>query len=612
MTVVSLKNIYYSVSEFPLLDHVNFDIQIGEKIALIGRNGQGKSTLLKILSNTIPAEAGEILKPSYVKIARLEQELPPLESQTVYEAVAAGLQDIADLLIAFHSETDMNKMHILQEKIEHADGWKMQQRIEKVIQALSLPQDAKLSELSGGWRKRVALAQVLVQEPDVLLLDEPTNHLDIDAILWLENFLKSYTKTLIFITHDRALLRKVATKIVELDRGHLTAYPADYDVYLERKEQALKEEERHNALFDKKLADEEVWIRQGIKARRTRNEGRVRALKALREQRKLRRELQDKPKMILNAPISGSQSVFQAENVYFEYEKGKPIIRDFNFIIEKGDKVAIIGQNGTGKTTLVKLLLGIEQPTRGIIKQAPTLKPAFFDQNRLQIDPERTLVDNVCEGDDFVEVGGQKKHVIGYLGDFLFSPQKCRTKARTLSGGEQNRLLLAKLFAKTANVLVLDEPTNDLDIETLDVLENLLLNYTGTLILISHDREFIDNIATHTIAIEGDGKTSISVGGYSDWLARQRPVAEKTEKKASEKPIKSEKTKKLSFNEQRELATLPAMIEKYETELAEIHQQMSEPSFYTKPSPEIQSTQTRLEKLENKIRNAYKRWEELE
>jgi len=608
------------VGEFPLLDHVDFEIKENEKIALIGRNGEGKSTLLKILSGALSSESGEIVKAPYVQIARLAQDLPGENSMTVYKAVAKGLKSLSDLLIEYHTHTLsephdepwLNKISKLQQEIEQLGGWEIQQRIEKVITALELPPDAKLSTLSGGWRKRVALAQVLVQEPDVLLLDEPTNHLDIEAIIWLESFLMNYPKTLIFITHDRALLRKVATQIIELDRGHLTSYPGDYDRYLARKEQALIEEERHNALFDKKLSEEEKWVRQGIKARRTRNEGRVRALKVLRDQRKQRRQLQGKVKMAHSAPIFGGKSVVQAENVSFGYEKGKPIIQNFTFNIEKGDKIAIVGANGSGKTTLVKLLVGLEEPNTGKIKLSPTLKAAFFDQNRAQINPDETLSSNVCEGDDFVEISGKKKHIVGYLGDFLFAPKKCHSLASTLSGGEQNRLLLAKLFAKPANVLILDEPTNDLDIETLDVLENLLLNYSGTLILISHDREFIDNIATHCIAIEPSGKISINVGGYSDWLARKPAAAPKPKKQIQSKIVKKEKGKKLNFKEHQALKELPALIEKYEHELSELQKVVCEPDFYNKAEDEIQGTQDRLKNLEEEIAKAYLQWEALE
>ncbi len=627
MAALTLKNIYFSVGEFPLLDHVNFEIETKERIALIGRNGEGKSTLFKILSQTIVSDSGEIIKSSYLSISRLAQELPALENITVFETVAKGLQSLSDLLIHYHAlllsnnhdEAWLKQISKVQQEIEEQDGWQMQQRIEKVITALELPSEAKLSELSGGWRRRVALAQALVQEPDILLLDEPTNHLDIAAIEWLEKLLINYPKTLIFITHDRALLRKIATRIVELDRGKLTSYPPDYDLYLTRKEQTLLEEERHNALFDKKLSEEEEWIRQGIKARRTRNEGRVRALKSLREQRKQRRVYSDKPKFEVNALTQSGQIIIQAEDVSFGYEKEKMLIQDFNFNVQRGDKIAIVGPNGSGKTTLIKLLLGLEKPNTGTIKLSPTLQVAFFDQNRAQLVPNENVMMNVTEGDDYIEINGKKRHIVGYMADFLFSPKKCRTLAKDLSGGEQNRLLLAKLFSKPANVLVLDEPTNDLDVETLDVLEDLLLNYQGTVIVISHDREFIDNIATHCISFEENGKMTVNVGGYSDWLARKSSLEKETAKAPAPKKSETKSplvaapiAKKLSFNEQRELRELPALIEKIEQQIASMQKIMCEPDFYNKPNNEIQEFNNKVQQLQNDLSKNFARWELLE
>ncbi len=627
MPLLTLKNIYYSVGQFPLLDHVNFEINEKERIALIGRNGEGKSTLFRILSQTISAEAGEIQKPSYLRVSRLAQELPPLSDMTVFAAVAEGLSELSELLVRYHHLTIqteghddawMNQVNELQQRIEQLDGWQIQQRIERVIQALSLPSETKMSALSGGWRRRVALAAALVQEPDILLLDEPTNHLDLTAIQWLEKMLLNYPKTIIFITHDRALLRNLATRIVELDRGKITSFPPQYDVYLQRKEQALLEEERHNALFDKKLSEEEAWIRQGVKARRTRNEGRVRALEALREERTKRRTLKEKPKLEINDPATSGKTVVQAKNISFAYEADKNIISNFNFTIQRGDKIAIVGQNGTGKTTLVKLLIGALKPTSGTVKHSPTNQIAFFDQNREHLEKESTVMANVAEGDDQIEIQGKKKHVIGYLGDFLFSPAKCRALAKTLSGGEQNRLMLAKLFAKPANVLVLDEPTNDLDIESLDVLENLLLNYQGTVIIISHDREFIDNIATHCIAFDEQGQISINVGGYSDWLQRQTLISDKSPKSTSAKADKPKiqkaafSKKGLKYDEQRELKALPSVIEKLEKEIKHLEEVICEPTFYSKPKAEILEHNNHLAKLQQELSKAYARWEELD
>lgn len=631
MPLVTFKNLYFSVGQFPLLDEVNESIENNERIALIGRNGQGKSTLFRILSGTQTPDSGEILKPDHLKVAILPQELPPLEAITVYQFVARGLAGLSDLLVEYHDlieQTDnhddiwMKKISHCQTQLEHLGGWQIQERIERVIHDLGLPDSKLVSELSGGWRRRVALAQALVQEPDILLLDEPTNHLDLEAIEWLEKMLLAYPKTIMFITHDRALLRKLATRIVELDRGKLTSYPPDYDVYLARKEQTIQDEEKQNALFDKKLSEEEQWLRQGVKARRTRNEGRVRALKALREVRQTRRTLQGKPSFEVNdANVKSGKAMIQAKNLGFGYNDKAQLIKDFTFTIQRGDKIAIVGPNGVGKTTLVKLLLGLIEPTQGEIKQSPTMQIAFFDQTRDTLDKSQTVMANVANGDDIIPINGKNKHVIGYLGDFLFSPAKCRAGADTLSGGEQNRLLLAKLFAKPANVLVLDEPTNDLDIESLDVLEELLLNYTGTVIIISHDREFIDNIATHTIAFEESGAVTINVGGYTDWLDRKKAISaaknkpstktdNKNNNQSASKPAAQKN--KLSYKEQRELEALPQQVEKLEAEIANIELQLAEPEFYQQPSADIQKVTTKIEQLKKDLAAAYLRWEELD
>lgn len=625
MSLISLKNIYYSVGEFPLLDHVNLDINDNERIALIGRNGQGKSTLMDLLYQKRPLESGEIIPSRPLVISKLDQELPLDVEGTVYEVVARGLQSVSQLLVDYHHHAQhyeegdkwLNKLGDLQHRLEQEGAWQMHERIERVIQDLQLPADKLMSSLSGGWRRRVVLAQALVQEPDLLLLDEPTNHLDLDAIEWLEKMLLSYNKAVLFITHDRALLRKIATRIIELDRGKITSYPPDYDVYLERKEQALAEEERHQALFDKKLSDEEQWIRQGVKARRTRNEGRVRALKALREERKQRRERQSGPTFVANEAKLGGKTVVQAENLEFGYDPNVPLIKDFTFTIQRGDKIAIVGENGAGKTTLIKLLLGWLKPTGGLIKMSPTMEVAFSDQNRDQLNPNATVMENVAQGDDFIVSGDKRRHVIGYLGDFLFSPDKCRCLAGVLSGGEQNRLLLAKLFAKPANVLVLDEPTNDLDVESLEILETLLLNYTGTVIMISHDREFIDNVATHCIALDGHGNHVINVGGYSDWLARKASDAKQAAKPKVEKVVTQEKTSKdksskLSYQEQRELEKLPELIDSLESKISELEHTLADPDFYSKPRTEIDAVNSQLIELQTKLKDTYERWEILD
>lgn len=619
MPLITLKNIYYSVGEFPLLDHVQLDIDENERIAIIGRNGAGKSTLMDLLYQKRMLGSGEILTSRPIVVAKLDQEMPIGEQETVYEVVARGLQSVSRLLVEYHHHAQhyeegdrwLNKLGELQHALDQQGAWQIHERIERVIQALHLPADKLLADLSGGWRRRVLLAQALVQEPDLLLLDEPTNHLDLEAIEWLEKMLINYPKAVLFVTHDRALLRKVATRIIELDRGKITSYPPDYDLYLSRKAQALLEEERHNALFDKKLSQEEQWVRQGIKARRTRNEGRVRALKALREERKQRRERQAGPSFAVNEVKLGGKTVLQAEGVTFGYEPNRAIIRDFSFTIQRGDKIAIVGENGAGKTTLVKLLLGWLDPLEGKIKRSPTMSVAFSDQNREQLDPTTRVRDNVAQGDDFVILGDKKKHVIGYLGDFLFSPDKCNSLAGVLSGGEQNRLLLAKLFSKPANVLVLDEPTNDLDVESLEVLETLLLNYEGTVIFISHDREFIDNVATHCIFLAGDGTYSINVGGYSD---RKQGVAtvEKGKPQGEKKPVNRQKTEKaLSYKEEKELADLPNKISEYETKIDVLEKQLADPAFYQQPKEVVDKIVATLKQHQADLQAAYDRWEEL-
>ncbi|HLF66378.1 MAG TPA: ATP-binding cassette domain-containing protein, partial [Gammaproteobacteria bacterium] len=550
----------------------------------------------------------------------LSQTLLPANDQTVYEAVAQGLHEVGQLLNEYHSLLDkmaeegdhsalFARIDVLQQQIEKQDGWQLKQRVERVMSELSLPQDARMSTLSGGWRRRVAIAQVLVREPDVLLLDEPTNHLDIAAIEWLEQVLLNYPKTILFITHDRALMRKLATKIVELDRGNLTVYPNDYNTYLELKEKALIDEQRHNALFDKKLSQEETWIRQGIKARRTRNEGRVRSLEALRMERSKRREQAKNPSFVINATAMQSKVVIQAENISFAYEENKPIIKPFSITLQKGDKIALIGPNGAGKTTLIKILMGQLTPNTGTVKQSAHNQIAFYDQHRLQIDPEKTLIENVVEGSDTIESLEGRKHIISYLGDFLFSPDKARSKAKGLSGGECNRLLLAKIFSKPANLLILDEPTNDLDVESLEVLETLLQNYNGTALIISHDREFIDNIATHCIAFSGDGQLKTFVGGYSDWLWQSNAPAQvqKAEKKEVQKAAPA-----VAKPNKRELNTLLITIEKLEQKIALMHEKMQHSEFYEQDPVTIKKATDELAKCEKELKIAYEKWQELD
>lgn len=629
MSILQVNNISLSVGPFPLLEQVCLQVDAKDKMALIGRNGEGKSTLLKIIAGIEAPDAGIIKKEAHIDVALLSQMLPAPTHQTVFDVVAEGLSDIGTLLKHYHQLTLQSDTHYsdnawlkqiesLQHEIEAKNGWEFQQRIDKIITELELPSEALMSSLSGGWRRRVGIAQVLVRQPDLLLLDEPTNHLDISTIEWLEKLLIHYPKAILLITHDRALLRKTTSRILELDRGRLTSYPADYNTYLRRKAKALEEELVHNALFDKKLAQEEAWIRQGIKARRTRNEGRVRALEALRRVRAQRREQSIHPTFSINELQSIGKIAFEASNISYRYDPDKPLIEPFSVVIQKGDKIALIGPNGIGKSTLIQLLIGKLPAQSGQIKSSPTNKIAFFDQNRDQIDPHKTVIDNVVEGDDFIEVQGKRKHIISYLGDFLFSPHKCQALAKTLSGGECNRLMLAKLFSKPANVLVLDEPTNDLDIESLELLETLLLNYTGTVILISHDREFIDNIATSCIAFEGKGILKHYVGGYSDWQDYKNKVPplkssplQKENKSKNLQKISPPKTR-LSYREQREYDEIPEKITQLEEEIHDLELKLGDPAFYNESPEAIKSTVNQLENAKLIVSRLYARWEELE
>lgn len=623
MPIITLRQIEYSVGPQPLLDQVDFIVEPKERVALVGRNGQGKSTLMKIIAGHLQAEAGDVQKHPTTSVALLSQSLPPGDDQTVYQVVSSGLKELSAALNHYHElihqdthdEAWMNALNEEQEKIENLGGWAVHQKIEKALQELELPEDALMKSLSGGWRRKVALAQAFVQEPDLLLLDEPTNHLDLEAIAWLEKRLYHYPKTLMFITHDRALMRHLATRIVDLDRGHISSYPGDYDVYLDRKAKDLQDEEKANQLFDKQLADEEKWIRQGIKARRTRNEGRVRALKELREQRKLRRVRQDKATFEAHEVTKHGKTVIQAHEISFSYDSNKKIVDNFSFTIQRGDKIAVVGSNGAGKTTLIQLLLDKLKPDSGWVKHSPTNKIAFFDQTRESLNPELSLIDNVAEGDDFIEFDGKRKHVIGYLGDFLFSPKKCQQIAKTLSGGEQNRLMLARLFARPANLYVLDEPTNDLDIETLEILETFLLNTKSTVIVISHDREFIDNIATHTLGVEPGGHVSVHVGGYSDWVQRKseaQPKAVKTAAAVSESKTKNKSSKKLSYNEQRELDKLPETIETLELKISKLEAKMNEEGFYQLEQALVKKVNEEHQDLHSQLEAAVERWQELE
>ncbi|RUL76640.1 ATP-binding cassette domain-containing protein [Dyella choica] len=625
MSLIQLQRVDFSIGGPLLLEHVDLSIDGGERVCIVGRNGEGKSTLMKLIAGELQPDDGEVRVQSGVIVARMAQEVPQATAGSVFDVVAEGLGDLGRLLARYHhllAEGDLDGLGAVQDQIEARHGWDLDRRVGDVLTKLELPADTDFAALSGGMKRRVLLAQALVRKPDVLLLDEPTNHLDIEAIGWLEGFLKQFAGSIVFITHDRSFLRALATRIVEIDRGQLTSWPGDYDNYLRRREERLHAEAQANALFDKKLAQEEVWIRQGIKARRTRNEGRVRALKAMRRERADRRELGGNAKMALaNAQASGKK-VIELDHVHQAYA-GRVLIDDLSTAIMRGDRVGIIGPNGAGKSTLLKILLGELKPLGGEASLGTGLEIAYFDQHRAQLNDALNALDNVAEGREYIELNGQRKHIIGYLQDFLFSPERARAPITRLSGGERNRLLLAKLFAQPSNLLVMDEPTNDLDVETLELLEELLTEYKGTLLLVSHDREFLDNVVSSTLVLEGEGQVGEYVGGYSDWL-RQRPVNRlATEMPApAATPAKTgtpavttsvEKPKrKLGYKEARELEQLPARIEQLEAEIAKRAEAMNDPSFFQQDSAAIQKANEVLAKTQAELDLAYARWTELD
>ena len=630
MPLLSFASVSIAFGPDALLENASFQIDPGERVCLIGRNGAGKSTLLKLAEGSIQPDDGEIWRQPALRIAQLSQELIASETDTVFDVVAGGLQEIGALLAEYHHVSHrvgddpalLRRMEVLQHEIESRDGWRMHERIDSILEIHRLSADARIAELSGGWRRRVALARALVGDPDLLLLDEPTNHLDVEVIQWLEDALLEFRGGVLFVTHDRALLTRLATRILELDRGVLNSWPGDYPTFLARKAAALEEEARHAALFDKKLAQEEAWIRRGIKARRTRNEGRVRALFALREQRKQRREVQGRAQFSVEEAQASGKLVALAEKISFGYD-GAPIVRDFSVRILRGDRIAFIGPNGAGKTTLLKLLLGDLAPDTGTVRLGTKLEIAYFDQLRMQLALEKTVIENIGEGSDYIDIGGERRHVIGYLQDFLFSPDRARTQVATLSGGERNRLLLARLFSQPANLLVLDEPTNDLDIETLELLEERLLEFNGTILLVSHDRAFVDNVATSTLAFEGDGQVFEYVGGYTDWLRQRRSPAEALVAVAPQSRVASNPATaaaatakpalaKLSYKEQRELEQLPARIETLEAQQAELNDAISQPAFYKSDAAEQARVQAQLTLVSAELAAAYARWESLE
>ena len=643
MTLLRLEQLQLAYGPHVLLNGADLVLEKGERLALVGRNGTGKSTLLKLVAGEIQADGGSIWRAPGLKIGVLAQDLPEATGQTIFDMVAQGLPEAGELLSEYHhliheDAPDMRRMAELQTRLEAIDGWSFHQRIDVVLTRLGLPEDAEMSALSGGWRRRVALARALVAEPDLLLLDEPTNHLDLDTIAWLEEQLAAFNGAVLFITHDRAFLSKLATAILELDRGRLGRYPGDYAKYQAQKTHELEVEARENAEFDKKLAQEEAWIRQGIKARRTRNEGRVRALEQLRRERSERRERQGKANLNVDSGERSGKRVVELKGVTQRFGD-EAVIRDLSLEIQRGDRIGLIGRNGAGKTTLLKILLGELEPTEGEVRVGTKLQVAYFDQLRGGLEPEKTVYDNVAQGSDRVTVGGRDRHVMSYLQDFLFSPERARQPVKALSGGESNRLLLAKLFTQPANVLVLDEPTNDLDVETLELLEELLLDFDGTLLLVSHDRAFMDNVVTSVLAFEGQGRVREYVGGYSDWVrqggklppapwegaARQHaePVQTEAEQRSAEaasasrdtptaKAPPAKKPAKLSYKLQRELDGLPAEIERLEGEVAEFEATVGDPGFYQREADTVTATLEALAETQAALDAAMERWMELE
>ncbi|MDF2867388.1 MAG: transporter ATPase [Gammaproteobacteria bacterium] len=623
MALINFRNIKLNYGTTNLFNDVNLSLEKGERICLVGRNGAGKSTLLKVLTGEVAVDAGLIERQQGICVARLEQEVPIDLAGKVYDIVAEGAagylylkeyQQLSNEIQTRDEPALWDRLHELQHQLDTSQGWQLEQKTHAVISRLSLDPAADFEQLSGGLKRRALLARALIQEPDILLLDEPTNHLDIDSIAWLEEFLIRDGITLLFITHDRMFLQKLATRIVELDRGRLLDFPGDFATYLQRKEAFLEAEARQEALFDKKLAQEEVWIRQGIKARRTRNEGRVRALEKMRENYQSRRQQVGRVNIQLQEADRSGKLVIEAQQVSYGYNN-QAIVNHFSTNLMLGDKIGIIGPNGVGKTTLLRLLLGDLQPQQGQIRQGTRLEVAYFDQLRSQLDDTKSVLENVAGGSDSVTINGKSKHIISYLQDFLFTPERARCPIGYLSGGERNRLLLAKLFTRPFNVLVMDEPTNDLDVETLELLEEILLEYPGTLLLVSHDRAFLNNVVTSTLVFEGKGKIAEYVGGYDDWL-RQRPVQVEPLKPVQEKvkttPQALVSARKLSFKDKRELEELPKRLEQLETEQQQLLQQIADPNFYKKSADEITKANNRLTELEQQVAALYKRWEELE
>ncbi|WP_261817370.1 ABC transporter ATP-binding protein [Vibrio gallicus] len=634
MALLTIHNGQLAFGDLPLMQNADFQLQENERVCLVGRNGAGKSTMMKVIAGDILMDDGRLQIQQDVVVSRLEQDPPRDQEGTVFDYVSEGLAEVGrqlksyqeqlDLLAVDPSEKNINKLSKIQEQLEHSGAWRFESRITNVLDALKLDGHTKLTDLSGGWQRKAALARALVPDPDVLLLDEPTNHLDVTTIEWLEGFLKDFRGSIIFISHDRSFIQSMATRIVDLDRGKLSSFPGNYKQYLEDKEEALRVEEMQNAEFDKKLAQEETWIRQGIKARRTRNEGRVRALKQLRNERSERLNVQGKVNLNIDDAARSGKIVFEANNLGYSID-GKTIVNDFTFSVMRGDKIALIGPNGCGKSTLLKLMLGELAPQSGNLHCGTKLEVAYFDQYREALDPEKTVMDNLADGKQEVTVGGRERHALSYLQDFLFSPRRARSPVKALSGGEKNRLLLARLFLKSNNLLVLDEPTNDLDIETLELLEDLLANYQGTLLLVSHDREFVDNTVTTSWIFEGEGNIEEFVGGYHDAQQQRAQVIKArgnavsdaiTEKSTSitQPDVKSTRNngKKLSYKLQRELESLPQLLEQLEQDIEALQSKVNDPQFFAALVEQTQPVLDELEKKEQELEIAFERWEELE
>jgi ATP-binding cassette subfamily F protein uup len=620
MALIGVRDLSWGFSNPPLLENITFQMEKGERVGLQGRNGAGKSTLLRLLQGEILPDSGQVWRQQGVTVAYLSQSVPLDFEGSIFEVVAGGLgpkgKDLAEYRKGIKTMGDGKDFGPPPPAFDSEDWWTLVKQVETVLSRTQLPAEDEFADLSAGMKRRTLFARAMVAEPDILLLDEPTNHLDIESILWMENFICRYVKTLLFVTHDRAFLRKLATRILELDRGHLFSYTCDYETFLKRRQAFLEAEENQADLFDKKLSQEEAWIRQGIKARRTRNEGRVTALIKMREAFQARRKKTPNVKLQIQEAERTGKLVIEAEHLSFDFGE-TPVVRDFSTIILRGDKVGIIGPNGVGKTTLLNLLLKKNIPPQtGRVRHGTHLQIAYFDQLRVQLDEEKTVLENVGEGNDFIDLNGQRRHLIGYLQDFLFSPEKSRTPVKVLSGGEKNRLMLAKLFTRPANVLVLDEPTNDLDMETLELLEELLFDYQGTLLLVSHDRTFLNNVVASTLAFEEQGKVVHYAGGYDDWLIQRPQASENSPTKKRDREKKVERSpqglQKLGYKERRELEDLPQQINALETERQELFETWSDPLFYRKGKEEMEQIKTRLAQLEQALETAYFRWEELE